>query len=305
MRPAHRAHPPLEELDRIVVGFRLHILRQRQKRRPALGRVEQHRERLRQGGEELRGAGDPVPVARHGTERVIHRDRRVAEMLHLLQHRVGQPVGEGVAGEQQHRQPVRVRDTRGGHHVGGTRPDRGGGEHEAPPPHRLGIGDRGERHALLVLPAPGREHAPGGLQRLAQTGHVAVPEDREPAGNQRHFLSVDLGELRRQIAHQRLRHGQPHGLHCSLPSGALLPVRIRPQLSRAGATGVKRGYAAPSASRARRQGKSLARRPARKNASCGNSAPAGAHQRAHDRRLRSLRHTPFRAGADGADPVRA
>ena len=52
------------------------------------------------------GPGDPVPVAHDRPECVVHRGRRVAEVLDLLQHRVGQPALERVAGEQQHRQPV-------------------------------------------------------------------------------------------------------------------------------------------------------------------------------------------------------
>ena len=43
-------------------------------------------------------------------------------MLDLLQHRVGQPMRERVAGEQKHRQPVGVRDPGGGDHVGAPGP---------------------------------------------------------------------------------------------------------------------------------------------------------------------------------------
>ncbi len=42
-------------------------------------------------------------------------------MLDLLQHRVGNAIGEGVAGEQQHGQPVRVGDAGSRDHVAGTR----------------------------------------------------------------------------------------------------------------------------------------------------------------------------------------
>ena len=80
-------------------------------RRPAVGRVEQHARPPAAATDQLLGPGDPVPVAGHRPEGVVDADRRVAEVLDLLQHRVGQPAGEDVAGEQQHRQPVGVRDT--------------------------------------------------------------------------------------------------------------------------------------------------------------------------------------------------
>ena len=54
--------------------------------------------------EELLGPGDPVPVAGHRLEGVVDLYRRVAEMLDLLQHRVGPPVGEDIAAQDQHRQ---------------------------------------------------------------------------------------------------------------------------------------------------------------------------------------------------------
>ena len=38
-----------------------------------------------------------------------------------------------------------------------------------------------------------------------------MAEDREHAGEERHPLAVDLGELVAQVAHQRLRHGQTDG----------------------------------------------------------------------------------------------
>ena len=59
-----------------------------------------------QGGEQLLGADDAVPVARHWLEAVVGGDRRRAELFDLLQHRIGEAVGEGVSGEQEQGQPV-------------------------------------------------------------------------------------------------------------------------------------------------------------------------------------------------------
>ncbi len=120
-RPLDVVHALREEASGIVEGLGLHVLRQRERRRAAIGRVEQHGDRLRQRGEELLGPRDAVPEPRHGPQAIVGRDRRVAEVLDLLQHRVGLAAREGVAREQQHRQAVRVRERGGRHEVGGAR----------------------------------------------------------------------------------------------------------------------------------------------------------------------------------------
>ena len=207
----------LEEGLRIVEGKLLRVLAKAEEGRPALGRVEHHRDRLRQRGDDLLRMRDAVPVARHRLEGVVHGRRRIAEMLDLLQHRVGAAVGEDVAGEDQDRQPVGHGAAGGGDHVAGARADRGERHHDLPAPLGLGEADRGERHRLLVLSAPGRELVLHRFQRLRQAGDVAVAEDGEEAGEERDDVPVDLGLLVDQIAHQRLRHGQANGLHSFLP----------------------------------------------------------------------------------------
>ena len=49
-----------------------------------------------------------------------------------------------------------------------------------------------------------------------------MAEDREDAGEERHPLAVDLGELVAQVAHQRLRHGQTDGRSGHLDSSPSL-----------------------------------------------------------------------------------
>ena len=208
----HAVHPRGEHRHGEVVLLGLHVLRQAQHHRPGVGRVGEHAGHLRQRRQQLLRPGDPVEVARDRPERVVHARGRVAEVLHLLQHRVGAPAGERVAGQQQHRQPVGVGQTGRGHHVERPRTGRGRRRHHLPAVHRPREADRGQRHALLVLTAPGRQLVLDVVQRGAEPEHVAVPEDRENPCEQRHLGAVQqLGTLRDHPLHQRLRRRQPHG----------------------------------------------------------------------------------------------
>ena len=151
---------------------------------------------------------DPVPIAGHGLEGVVHRHGRVAIVLDLLHHRIGHPVGETVPRDQQHRQPVGMGRARRRHHVQRPRPDGRGGDHDLPPLFCLGESNRGQRHRLFVLTAPGWQHVLHRLQRLGQAGHVAMPKNAEHPGEQGHPHPVNLGKLVAEIAHQCLRHRQ-------------------------------------------------------------------------------------------------
>ena len=147
----------LEEALGPVVGLGLHVLAEGQRHRAAVGRVGHRAEGARQRGQQLLGPGDAVEIAADRPEAVVGADRAVAEILDLLQHRVGAAAGEDVAGQQQHRQAVHMGQRRGGHHVGRARPDRGGDRHRAAAAQLLGIGDRRMRHGLLVVAALGRQ----------------------------------------------------------------------------------------------------------------------------------------------------
>src|SRR6516225_2543397 len=61
---------------------------------------------LAAGSEDLLWAGDAVPPARDRPKAVIDRDGRVAERLDLLQHGIGAPAREDVAGQEQQRQAI-------------------------------------------------------------------------------------------------------------------------------------------------------------------------------------------------------
>jgi hypothetical protein len=81
----------------------------------------------------------------------------------LLEHRIGSPIDEDVAGKQQQWKAVGMRGGGGSHHVRRARPNGGGGDHEAPTALRARIGDRSHRHRLLVLSAPRRQDVLNGL----------------------------------------------------------------------------------------------------------------------------------------------
>jgi hypothetical protein len=110
-----------KQLHRIVIGPALHILRQAEKRRAAIGRIEHGGNRRGQRLDDLRRMGDPVPIAADRLERIVQSHGRIAEMLKLLQHRVGQPGEKDVAAQHQHRQPVGMRQRGRCQKVGGAR----------------------------------------------------------------------------------------------------------------------------------------------------------------------------------------
>ena len=207
-----------EELGRVVVGLGLHVLRQRERDRPAIGGVEQHAQRGGQADEDLLGPHDAVEIARDRPEAVVRRQRAVAEGLDLLEDGIGNAVGEDVARQEEERQPVDMGDRGRGDHVQRTRADRRGRGHEAAAEARLGEADRGMRHRLLVMSAEGRQAVPDAMQRLAETGDVAVAEDRPDAFDE---AAAILGPLQRQPAHHGLRGGEADRGHLASPSRAL------------------------------------------------------------------------------------
>ena len=106
----------------------------------------------------------------------------------------------------------------------GAGPDRGGRHHQLAPLLGLGERDGGERHGLLVLAAPGRQHVLHGFERFGQAGDIAVAEDAEHAGEQRHPGAFEFGELVAKVAHDGLRHGQADGLHAGSSRGRSSPT---------------------------------------------------------------------------------
>ncbi len=203
-------HSPLgEELLRPVVGLRLHVLRQGQRDGAGVGGVGEDPHRGEGGGDQRLGAGHAVEVLRDGPQAVV--DRHVARVRHfeLLEHRVGGPGGEDVAGQEEDRQPVDGGERGARDEVGGAGPDgRGdgvGGQAAALP----GVPDGGVHHGLFVAPLMER-HVIGVLDEgLPDARHIAVAEDAPGRADQPLPHAVPLGVLAGQEAYERLRGGEP------------------------------------------------------------------------------------------------
>ena len=197
-----------EELVRVVIGLRLHVLRQRERDRPGRRGTHQHAHRREGGGDDLLRTRDAVPVARDGLERVIHRHVAAVRHLELLQDRIGNTRGEDVARKQKDREAIHRRKGGAGDHVG--RPGTDGaraGEGLKPILHSR-VADRGMHHRLLVPRHVVRQQLGTLEERLADPGDVAVTEDA-PATREEPLLDpVALHVLRREETNQRLGHGQ-------------------------------------------------------------------------------------------------
>ena len=73
---------------------------------PVSARAGESAHPLQQGGRQLVGSVDPVPVLGDRLERVVGRVVPGEARLQLLEDRSGPPAGEDVAGQAQHGQPV-------------------------------------------------------------------------------------------------------------------------------------------------------------------------------------------------------
>ncbi len=202
-----------EEVDGVVIGLRLNVLRQREEGRPACRRVEHDRKRLGQRLDDLLRPGDAIPVPRYRSERVGHRHRGVVEDLHLLEDGIDDAMLEGVAGEEEKGDSVGVGNRGGGDHVGAAGADGGRCDHDPAAPHRLGIGHGGESHRLLVVSPPRRERVLDRFEGFGERCHVAVTEDAEDARKHGHFLTVDDGELGGEPLDDGLARRESNGVH--------------------------------------------------------------------------------------------
>ena len=101
-----------------------------------------------------------------------------------------------------------MRQGRGGQQIGRARPGGGRAEHETAAQMVFGVSRRRKPHALFILPAIQRQIGPRVVQRLTETGDIAMPEDPEaPTANTRGF-TFNLNILRGQITYDRLCRGQ-------------------------------------------------------------------------------------------------
>ena len=135
-----------------------------------------------EGLDDLGRVGDPVPVATEtALKTVVQPVGWIAEMLELLQHRVGEAGGVGIAAQHEHRQAVGVGESGRGVEIGRAGTGGRGAEHETPAQVIFGVGGGGKAHALLVLAAIKRQHVPVIVERFAEAGDVAMAENAEAA----------------------------------------------------------------------------------------------------------------------------
>ena len=130
-----------EQDFRPIERLGLNVLAHGERHRAAFGRIGEHVHGALQRGDQLLRATDAVEIARHRAEAVVGRHGAVGEVLDLLQHRVGQAVGEDVARQEQERQPVDVGDGGGSDHVERAGADGRRAGHEAAAEARLSEGD--------------------------------------------------------------------------------------------------------------------------------------------------------------------
>jgi hypothetical protein len=134
-------------------------------------------------------------------------------VLQLLQDGIGAPARENVAGQEQQRQAVGMRDGRRRHHVRCARANRARAGHHAAPLAHFSKGDRRQAHCLLVMRAQGRQPLACLVQRFADSSDIAVPENGKNAGQQRNFAVIKFARLRCEVANERLGHRQPDRGH--------------------------------------------------------------------------------------------
>jgi hypothetical protein len=97
---------------------------------------------------------------------------------------------------------------------------------------RLGKGDRSQRHCLLVMSSQCRQALPLRVQRLAQSGNIAMTEDRENAREQKIFAAVDFARLRCEEADERLGHCEPDCGHFPVPQKQRVTAKSAEDASR-------------------------------------------------------------------------
>ena len=175
---------------------------------PVSRRIRQHPHRLESCRDDLNGALYTVEEARDRPEAVVDRDRRVMTHLELLEHGVRQPAREGVGGQQQHGKAVDRRQRRARDHVRRPGSDRRRADICAEPVALASVAGGDMNHRLFVAPLMEGDEIAVLLERLTQSGGIAMPQDSETSGEERAAHAVTLNLLCGQEAHERLSHGQ-------------------------------------------------------------------------------------------------
>ncbi len=197
-------HATREEFQWIIIGPALHVLRQGNKGRAAIGGVQHRANGVRQGLDDLCGMRDPIPITRDGLEGIVDAESRVPEVLQLLQHGVGQAGEESISAKHQNGQAVGMGKRGAGQKVGGAGASRRGAEHEATAQPGLGVTGGCKSHALFVLTAIKRQGVFHILKRLAQTCDIAMTKDAKAATTDAMLCAINLDKLVVEVAHNGL-----------------------------------------------------------------------------------------------------
>ena len=187
-----------------VVRLGLHVLRERERHGTRLRLVDEDAHRRQCRGHQLLRPFDAIEVARHRFQGVVDRDVAAPGILQLLQDRIGTPRCEHISGQQQHGQPVHGRQRGAGDEVRRAGADRGRACERREPVLHARETDGGVNHRLLVACLVVRQQIGVLVQRLADSGDVAVPEDPEAPFEEPLLDSVPLDVLRGEEPDERL-----------------------------------------------------------------------------------------------------
>ncbi len=206
-RAGDRPNTVFEKLFRIVIRFRLHILRQSQRHGAGLRWGSQYAHRLRQRSENLFRPVDTIPVTRDRAKAIIDGDVLARSRFQLLQHRRNVAPGKDVAGQQQYGDPVDSSQGRAGDHVGRPGPDRRSADQGAQAIAHFGKTGCRVNHGLLIA-----EQVVGEirvlLQGLSDAGHIAVAKNAQASAKKRLLPAVPYDGLGLEKLNNGLCHGQ-------------------------------------------------------------------------------------------------
>ena len=208
----------LEEVNRVIVCFRLNVLRQRNCNSAGVSGVGQNAHSRDHVGHDLLRTVDAAPVLGNSLESIMSGDRQVLRLLHLLENRVRLTGSVDVARQDQDRNVVSGSGCSSGNHVAGAGAyGRGAGE-DGLAAHLLSVADSGQSHALLVLALVNDHVLELLLNAVSEANYVAVAREHEDALNELVLLLVAIhinvaDILVLEEANECLRRSQTNGFH--------------------------------------------------------------------------------------------
>jgi hypothetical protein len=189
--PDDAVHPFLEKIAGGVVALPFHVLAQGDADRSGFRRVGEYAHGIDQGGHQLFGPRDSVPVFAHRLERVVGGHGEACGLFQLPEHRVGLAGGKGIRRKDQQRDVVHRGRGAARQHVGRARADGRGAGNDLAPLVLLGEGGGDVAHALFVASLENLETAGVLVQGLPQPDGNPVAENRENAFDEFALFSVE------------------------------------------------------------------------------------------------------------------